>query len=65
MRNRFNKQLGSLSDKMFGAAKNRTYPVLQREWSFCWLREAEDPEDSMLLRDIRDATSQSPQGPGA
>ncbi len=56
-RNRFNKMFGSLSDRMFGPGKNRVYSVRQQGWSFCWLRETENPEDSTLLRDLQDTIS--------
>jgi hypothetical protein len=53
-RNRFNKMLGGLSDRMFSLGKNRAYPVRREGWSFCWFRQAKDPEQSTLLREIQD-----------
>jgi hypothetical protein len=57
LRNRFNKQLGSLSNRIFGAGKNRAYPVRRQGWSFCWLREAQQAEQSVLLWDVQDGLS--------
>lgn len=54
LRNRFNACLGELAMRVFGAAKNRAYLVHKTGWTFCWLREADDVEQSLLLSGLSD-----------